>query len=286
MEIKDLAGLEKPLTKLIEVVAQGIGVVYTDTIGVNAEVRRREKIAGAEQQIKLMGVDTEIEIFNRIQQRVVAQEVRRQENIDQTVQKAFTFLPEAVSDAKPDQDWTTAFFSHAQDISSDEMQTLWAKILADEVAQPGSYSRRTLEVLKNLSSQEAKTFEKLGGFTFGNYSIFKLGHDSNTLSSFGIGFSDWKTLQEALLVSPQEDIRLEIPISDSRWFDVGDKKIRFTSDKTQVMTIFVKQLTSTGIELMRLVKKPANEKYLEALRVYYGKQGIVVEIQNSYPPPK
>ena len=281
MEIKDLTGLEKPLTKLIEVVAQGIGIVYTDTIGVNAEVRRREKIADVEQHIQLMRIDTDIEVANRMKQRIVVQELRRQQNIDQTVQEASSFLPEKVSDSKPDQDWVTNFFNCVQDISSDEIRTLWAKILAGEVAQPGSYSRRTLEVLKNLSPHEAKTFQSLKGFIFGNYTVFKLGQNSNTLNSFGISYSEWKILHEASLVSPQEDIRLETPIENTRWFEIGNKKIRFISNKKNLIVLFVKQLTATGTEISKLIDVPANEKYLTALQDYYNKQEITVEIQDQ-----
>jgi len=279
MAIKDLAGVEKPLTKLIEVVAQAVGVVYTDTVGVNAEVRRREKLAEVEQKIELMGIDTKIEAANRIRQRLLAQEIRRQENIDETVREAATFLPESVSEEKPDPDWTTAFFNHVQDISSEEMRTLWAKILAGEVAQPGSYSRRTLEILKNLSPREARTFQQLESFVFGNYTIFKFGSTTNTLDPFGVHFAEWKVLHEAQLVVPAEDLRITISGGDSPWFTVGKRKLRFRAGGAPSIVIMIKQLTDSGLELSRLIQGVvANEAYLKAIQDHYGKQGIIVEV--------
>ena len=43
-----------------------------------------------------------------------------------------------VSNHEPDHDWTARFFNDIQDVSSEEMQSLWAKVLAGEVEKPGS----------------------------------------------------------------------------------------------------------------------------------------------------
>jgi hypothetical protein len=46
------------------------------------------------------------------------------------------------------------------------MQTLWGKILAGEVTQPGSFSLRTLDTLKNLTKQDAEAFTKVAQAAF------------------------------------------------------------------------------------------------------------------------
>ena len=61
----------------------------------------------------------------------------------------------------PDLDWAARFFSGVQDVSSAEMQELWARVLAGEVRQPGSTSIRTLEILRNLDRRTAKVFQRL-----------------------------------------------------------------------------------------------------------------------------
>lgn len=282
MEIKDITGFEKPLTKLIEVVSEGIGIVYADTVGVNAEVRRREKIAEVEQRIEIMQIDTNIEVANRIRQRLITREIRRQENIDETVREAADFLPASVSETKPDPDWTTAFFNIAQDISSEDMRTLWAKILAGEVTKPGTYSRRTLEILKNLSSSEAKNFQRLHSFIFGHYVVFKLTNESNSLSAFGVHHVDWKMMHEAQLFASAEDLRITISSGPSPWFTVGNRKIKFQSESSSPIVVQIKQLTDVGVELSRLITNViANENYLEALKDHFKKQGVVVTIENS-----
>ena len=41
------------------------------------------------------------------------------------------------------------------------MQTLWGKLLAGEITEPGSFSLRTLATLKNLTVKEAALFQKI-----------------------------------------------------------------------------------------------------------------------------
>ncbi len=56
----------------------------------------------------------------------------------------------------------------------DEAQGLWAKLIAGEINHPGSYSVRTIEVLKTLTKEEAKLFQDIApyiSFCWGDTSI-------------------------------------------------------------------------------------------------------------------
>ena len=74
-------------------------------------------------------------------------------NIDNVTQIAAEQLSQEdfVSEEPVEEDWTTRFFNIVEDISDEEMQRLWGKILAGEVKQPKSYSLRTLELLKKIN---------------------------------------------------------------------------------------------------------------------------------------
>ena len=69
-----------------------------------------------------------------------------------------------VPDHDPDPDWIARFFDGAQDVSSEELQKLWGKILAGEVKSPGQTSLRTLAILRNMTQQEARDFSNLMRF--------------------------------------------------------------------------------------------------------------------------
>ena len=74
---------------------------------------------------------------NDITQRIEFQERKRLANIENVVREAAnTLVNKKVADHEPDPDWTARFFNSVQDISSEDMQKIWAKILAGEVERP------------------------------------------------------------------------------------------------------------------------------------------------------
>ena len=140
--IIDLKNLSEPLTKLVEVVAKGIGTLYAPFGTI------RQSKADAAAKIILANADAEVlSIQQRAQNRIMHREQMRQENIERIALGAAKELPTTVSSEEIDTDWITQFFDHAQDVSDLDMQKLWSRILAGEVSKPGSYSKRTLQFL-------------------------------------------------------------------------------------------------------------------------------------------
>lgn len=213
MAINDLVGLKEPLLKLIEVVSSGIGKVYEPT-----HIKRIAKAKIEEINLISDAIDKNIalpikyengnitvdaqniqELMIRAQNRVLFQEMRKQKNIESIVEKAYIELKEEkeISSEEVDQDWIIRFFNSIEDISEEHMQKMWAKILVGEIKQPKSFSKRTLEALKNLSKTEAEIFEKfckgvIGGGLLNDDSFFK---------SLGITYSDIYLLSQCNLVA-------------------------------------------------------------------------------------
>jgi hypothetical protein len=69
-----------------------------------------------------------------------------------------------VADRDPDPDVVERLLDDAAETSHDEVRDLYARLLAGEVAKPGSVSKRLLAVLKNMSPAEARAFQQLGNF--------------------------------------------------------------------------------------------------------------------------
>lgn len=74
--------------------------------------------------------------------------------------------PEAEVEEKKEQDifdfdWLMRFFDAVGNISNEELQQLWGKVLANEITRPKACSLRTLDMLRNMSSEEAKVFSAL-----------------------------------------------------------------------------------------------------------------------------
>ena len=167
----DLGDLSKPATKLIQTVGKFIGVVYEPQ-----HIRRRAKAeADAARILAVAQVDTDrilaegrLELQEDLQQkalraseRISNRELRRQANIEAVVCRALHQLPDSVGKEAVEEDWIAEFFNVCQDVSNGEMQTIWARLLAGEVTEPGTYSRRTLYFVRLLSPFDAAIFQNI-----------------------------------------------------------------------------------------------------------------------------
>ena len=72
-------------------------------------------------------------------------------------------------DAKPnaiDLDWLRNFFDKCRLTSDEDIQVLWAKILASEANNNNSFNKRTVLAVSQLSKREALTFSQLCRYSF------------------------------------------------------------------------------------------------------------------------
>ena len=166
-------------------------------------------------------VSGELDITNMVNQRIQFQEQKRQINIESVVREAARQLGDkSVANSDPDHDWTARFFNEVQDVSSKEMQLLWAKVLAGEVERAGSTSVRTLEMLKNLDQDTAKLFSKLcSACTFlgsnkkrlSDARVPSLGGNaaSNSLIKYGLNYAALNILNEHGLIISEYNSRCD-----------------------------------------------------------------------------
>lgn len=146
----DLKSLSKPAEKLIDAVRSASGLLY--------EPRRIRNKAKAEAEAAIIlaaGQAQAEEILFRARQRILNAEVRRQTNLESIIGYALDELPDSVNEEPLDEDWVHQFVGNCADVSSEQMQLLWARILAGEVTSPGSFSKRFLEFMKTLGMREA-----------------------------------------------------------------------------------------------------------------------------------
>lgn len=288
----------KPIEKLIEVVSQGIGKLYVPRSirkEADAEAYKIIVIETAKAKAKAEKKLIELDQYENIQQRILFQEKRKQDNIDQVIEIAADQINQSntFSDNKVDDDWTTRFFNIVEDVSAEDMQKLWGRILAGEVKEPGAFSLRTLEVLKNLSREEAQIFTK-----FANLLIDAKGthfipyHDKTGLDTkFNIKYTDILLLTELGLISSGSTLGLIFPPNDVETISLytnGDVGIHVTTKPgNSERTMSILSFTKTGSQLAKLVKIESNIEYIkfvcEALNNSFAtiRIGIVGEIQHD-----
>src|ERR1039457_72240 len=204
MDINDITGAGKAIEKLLDVLSRGVGAVYRpisikkegeaeayrikliEKAKSQSEADKIVEIAKAEIEKSIL-INTNIsELAQRAEHRVTSKETKRQNNIENIAHFSVNEISNETVSANPvNEDWLDRFFNIAQDINDNDMQNLWGKVLAGEVAKPGSYSLRCLEALRNMTQAEAEMFQKLCTICFTNGDIYKL-ETEDSLEKYGI----------------------------------------------------------------------------------------------------
>lgn len=277
----------KPIEKLIDVVSKAIGTIYEPRqIVRKAKAEAKAESIKAIEQAKTNAIiegDTEkAEYLDRINNRLVNKETKRQKNIEEVVSTAGRILEaeKNVSNEPINPDWTTRFFDIVQDVSDDEMRLLWGQILAGEIKQPKSYSLRTLELLRNMTKEEAELFRKVSQFTLRQGDVFLFSADG-VLEKFGISYSAISKLIEIGLLQPGDFVTKNYPSQKTKDRMIGivyGNLVIITNQKATANTISIpiRLFTTSGKELARLISITPNIDYIKEFATTIKQEGVTV----------
>jgi Protein of unknown function (DUF2806) len=156
-------GFGRAAEKLADTIRHVIDVVIgPDRLRAKAQAEADSEVIRAKGRAEVQDIEA------RATARVHKREVRRQRNLESITRQALEALPppEQISEEPVSEDWTTRFFQESQDVSDEQMQQIWARILAGEIARPGSFAPRTLSAVRDLTKDDANLFVKLCEFAW------------------------------------------------------------------------------------------------------------------------
>jgi hypothetical protein len=168
----------------VEKVSEGIGGLY--------KPHQIVRIAKAEAKAQIIAANARVEIGEieqRAAQRWIAEETKKQENIESITRQAIPLLDETAKPESMEGDWIANFFEKSRLTSDEQIQTLWSKVLAGEANNPGKFSRRTVNLLADLDKQDALLFSQLCNFMWsvGQPLVFDTSADIYTKNGLNFG---------------------------------------------------------------------------------------------------
>ena len=216
--------------------------------------------------IEERSIQGEVNLSKEIESRIKFQEQKRQSNIGAVVRMAADELGDnQIENHEVDHDWVARFFADVQDVTSEHMQRIWAKILAGEVETPGRTSLHTLSILKNMTQQDAKLFEEISRFVFYDF-IFNKENYTSKLSGFP-AYQLILNMENYGLLNANSNLRrnLHIP-SEGCDFFIGRKIYRISQKDAKAYELQIPSfpLSPQGRELYNLIGSTINERYLRS----------------------
>lgn len=274
--------LMSPIEKLIDAVSGAIGKAYeprhikrladaktyeltqiADTVRNNSDVPIVYNSEG-------ISIDTSNfeEIAKRASSRLAYQEITKQQNIEAVANMAYEELEHVatVSEEPVSPDWMFYLFNSVENISNEDLQKIWGRILAGEIKSPGTYSYRTLERLKNMTQQEAEHFQLVAALALqcGNEMRFIL-RDEELLNKQQVYFNHLLELEECGLMTAQL-LSLSMEVSASKKEGLYNSQIvgvvKGKEPDREKITLYVYAFTASGAQLINAIAPQANREYI------------------------
>lgn len=211
-------------------------------------------------------------------------EQKKLANLETIMELATEYCPDAGSTDNLDPDWFFSFIQLAEDIHSPLMQELWGKIFAVEIAKAGSFSLRTLQMLKQITQRDAAIFKKAAGLAshqknhvspkiiIGFYqkpsiwNFFSSGKNKQlNLGEFGLSYPEILSLIEMNLLYASEIESAELDPNTRVEWNLG-KEAFYLAPKGAGFALNYYKFTPMGVELMKLINPSANISYLERFK--------------------
>lgn len=165
-------------------------------------IRRMAKAKAEVDKITSESEVAKADLYRRAEYRRQEEDLRHQSNMESISGKAVADLSDDAEPASMNNDWIANFFDRCRNVSDNDMQSLWARVLAGEANAPGSYSKRTVNFLSELEKNDANLFTELCGFGWiiGNVMPLIFDYKNEIYNRNGINFNTLSHLEDIGLI--------------------------------------------------------------------------------------
>lgn len=264
--IVSLGDVSKPADTLIKKVSKAFGGIFLPY--------QIERVAKAEAKAAIIKAESEIQItalHQRAVHRFFEEEAQKQKNIEDITNKALPDLKEETDADKMEDDWVTNFFDKSRIVSNTEMQDLWAKVLAGEANNPGTYSKRTVNFLGELDKTDAELFAKLCGFGWAIGNVVPLIFDTQAeiYNKNGVNFNTINHLESIGLIQFAQLTtynRLGLPKSFSVSYYSSPLVLEMPKEEDNSLSLGHVLLTKTGQELAPICRSQPIPEFFDYVK--------------------
>jgi Protein of unknown function (DUF2806) len=271
----NLGDLTKPATVLIEKISDAVGGIF--------KPYQIVRVAKAEAEADRFRAESQIQVTDlhrRAMHRFLEEEAKRQSNIEGITHKALPLLSENSSPQDVEDDWITNFFDKCRIVSDEDMQRLWSRILAGEANKPGTFSKRTVNLLGDLDKIDAETFARLCGFVFVIGIAVPLVFDTlgEVYNRQGINFESLVQMESLGLIQFDHFSGFKVrkqPKKSTAYYHGRAVELTFPKDADNEIAVGTVILTRAGRQLLPVCGSTPVDGFFEFVREMWKTQSLV-----------
>src|SRR5579863_1420448 len=270
-----LGDLSKPATVLIEKISDAVGGIF--------KPYQLVRVAKAEAEVGRIEAESRIQITDlqtRAMRRFLEEEAKKQSNIEDITQRALPLLEANSSPQNVQDDWIMNFFDKCRIVSDKDMQELWSRVLAGEANSPGTFSKRTVNLIGDLDKSDAELFTRLCGFGWmiGNVVPLVFEPQDKIYTYNGIDFGGLSHLESLGLIrfEPLAGFkRLQLPKKFSIYYYGMPLELTLPNDNDNELSLGKVLLTKAGQELAPICASRAVDGFFDFVYDTCAKQSLV-----------
>ncbi|MBI5311826.1 MAG: DUF2806 domain-containing protein [Methylocystis sp.] len=212
---------------------------------------------------------------------MIREEGQKQENIENITYRA---IPHLRSDARPedvDKDWISHFFDRCRLVSDEQMQELWASILANETNTPHSFSKKTIDTVAALEKSDAEMFSNLCSFVWlsGGPLVFVMDSKHSIYHSKNITFDNLEHLESIGLINFSTVANYTTSSDfESVTLSYCGRQINLTFQNKSKLNLGHVRLARTSRELFYVCSAMGSEEFMDYMINYWINTGAHVSV--------
>jgi hypothetical protein len=214
-------------------------------------------------------------LLEHAERQATADRIREQANLIKTGLLAESFAAERlgpIGDGNVSTEWLNRWRIEAQRVDDDDLRQIWARLLTEEVATPGSHPIRLVNLLGSLSKSDAKLIESLGRYVYNSLfiveTLFQVRFQTFKVFNNRISLDNLMYLEELGIVSGiggliSREFRSVDPSKFVAALKSADRCIVIRADNPSlILNAEVVNLTAVGSKLVALGDFKPDEGYL------------------------
>ena len=200
--------------------------------------------------------------------REIGEKVKQQQNLEAVLAHMLEELKDIknISDEPVDEDFIDRLVENAKRANKKEMRFIWSKILAQEVVEPGSFSLRTLEVVRNLNQEEAKIFQRVAAIVLKRGKHYFLPAKQELTNKYGVNFETFLAMEECGLLQSYEALPLNFNIgaNDKIGLESNEQVIVIANGSVvnRLLSVEAYKFTQAGQELLNILIPYSETKFV------------------------